>query len=46
MKNHDLAEIAVQGVRLEKRPARTPDGKVAQGLYNAWIWVGSGQNLE
>jgi len=39
MKNHDLAEIAVPGVRLEKRPARTPDGKVAQGLYNAWIWL-------
>ena len=43
MKNHDLAEIAVQGVRLEKRPARTPDGKVAPGLYNAWIWLDNAQ---
>ena len=39
MKNHDLAELAVPGVKVEKRPARTPDGKVAQGLYNAWIWL-------
>jgi 6-oxo-cyclohex-1-ene-carbonyl-CoA hydrolase len=45
MKNHDLAEIAVQGVRLEKRPARTPDGKVAQGLYNAWIWLDNPQQF-
>jgi 6-oxocyclohex-1-ene-carbonyl-CoA hydrolase len=39
MKNHDLAEIAAQGVRLEKRPARTPDGAEVEGLYNAWIWL-------
>jgi 6-oxocyclohex-1-ene-carbonyl-CoA hydrolase len=45
MKNHDLAEITVQGVRLEKRQARTPDGKVAQGLYNAWIWLDNAQQF-
>ena len=37
-KDHDLvADFARPGVRLERRPARTPDGKVAEGLYNAWI---------
>jgi 6-oxo-cyclohex-1-ene-carbonyl-CoA hydrolase len=39
-KNHDLIDdIHKPGVRYEKRPARTPDGKVAEGLYNAWIWL-------
>jgi 6-oxo-cyclohex-1-ene-carbonyl-CoA hydrolase len=39
-KNHNLVEeIAKPGVRYEKRPARTPDGKVVPGLYNAWIWL-------
>ncbi len=38
MKNHDLVDdIARPGVRFEKRPARTPDGEVVAGLYNAWI---------
>jgi 6-oxo-cyclohex-1-ene-carbonyl-CoA hydrolase len=37
-KNHELvAEIVVPGVTYEKRPAKTPDGKVVEGLYNAWI---------
>ncbi|MCC7116856.1 MAG: enoyl-CoA hydratase/isomerase family protein, partial [Burkholderiales bacterium] len=37
-KNHDLvADPSQPGVRFERRPARTPDGKVAEGLYNAWI---------
>ena len=37
-KDHDLvADLARPGVRFERRPARTPDGKVAEGLYNAWI---------
>ena len=39
LKNHELAEIVVPGVKYEKRPAKTPDGKVAPGLYNAWIWL-------
>src|SRR3990172_9441290 len=39
LKNHDLAEIAVPGVRVEKLLARMPDGKAAAGLYNAWIWL-------
>ena len=39
-KNHDLVEdFARPGVRYEKRPAQTPDGKVVPGLYNAWIWL-------
>ena len=37
-KNHDIVDdIAKPGVRYEKRPARRPDGSVAEGLYNAWI---------
>ncbi len=27
----------VEGVLFEKRPAKTPDGGAAGGLYNAWI---------
>jgi len=37
-KNHDLVDdVAKPGVRYEKRPARTPDGTVASGLFNAWV---------
>ena len=39
LKNHDLAEIVVPGVKVEKRPATTPEGKTVKGLYNAWIWL-------
>jgi len=39
LKNHDLAAVAAQGVRYERRQALTPDGKTAAGLYNAWIWI-------
>ncbi len=38
-KDHALAAAQFPGVRYEKRPARTPDGKPAAGLYNAWIWL-------
>ena len=39
-KNHDLVDdFAKPGVRYEKRPARRPDGTVAPGLFNAWIWL-------
>jgi 6-oxo-cyclohex-1-ene-carbonyl-CoA hydrolase len=38
LKNHELVpEIAAPGVLYEKRPARRPDGTLAEGLYNAWI---------
>ena len=38
LKDHDLvAETAVPGILYEKRQALTPDGTVAEGLYNAWI---------
>lgn len=38
LKSHDLADASPgPGVRYEKRPAHTPDGRVAEGLYNAWI---------
>jgi 6-oxo-cyclohex-1-ene-carbonyl-CoA hydrolase len=37
-KHHGLvADFSRPGVRFERKPARTPDGKVAEGLYNAWI---------
>ena len=39
LKNHDLAEVVVPGVKIEKRPAKTPEGKTAPGLYNLWIWL-------
>jgi 6-oxo-cyclohex-1-ene-carbonyl-CoA hydrolase len=36
--DHNLVpEFSSPGVRFEKRPAKTPDGKVVEGLYNAWI---------
>jgi len=39
-KSHNLADgYVVPGVRYEKRPAKTPDGKTVAGLYNAWIWL-------
>ncbi|MCU0898022.1 MAG: 6-oxocyclohex-1-ene-1-carbonyl-CoA hydratase [Burkholderiales bacterium] len=40
LKSHDLLDgYVVPGVKVEKRPARTPDGKEVKGLYNAWIWL-------
>ncbi|HSH44114.1 MAG TPA: 6-oxocyclohex-1-ene-1-carbonyl-CoA hydratase [Arenicellales bacterium] len=36
--NHDLVPLSPgEGVLFEKRPARRPDGSVAEGLFNAWI---------
>jgi len=36
--NHDLAAFSSEnGVLFEKRPARRPDGSIAEGLFNAWI---------
>jgi 6-oxo-cyclohex-1-ene-carbonyl-CoA hydrolase len=38
LKDHNLVpEAAVPGVLYEKRPARRPDGTIAEGLFNAWI---------
>jgi 6-oxo-cyclohex-1-ene-carbonyl-CoA hydrolase len=39
LRSHDLAELSVPGVRIERRPAREPGGKPAAGLFNAWIWL-------
>ena len=39
LRSHDLAEISVPGVRVERRPALEPGGKPAAGLTNAWIWL-------
>jgi len=39
LRSHDLADLAAPGVKLERRPATTPDGSTVRGLYNAWIWL-------
>jgi 6-oxo-cyclohex-1-ene-carbonyl-CoA hydrolase len=40
LRSHDLAEgFVAQGVRIERRPAKKPDGSTVPGLYNAWIWL-------
>jgi 6-oxo-cyclohex-1-ene-carbonyl-CoA hydrolase len=40
MINHDIVDMKeFSGVRYELRAAKTPDGQVAKGLYNAWIWL-------
>ncbi len=39
LNDHNLPQFSAAGVRFEKRPAKRPDGSVAQGLYNAWIWL-------
>ena len=37
-KDHGLvADFSRPGVRFERRPAKTPDGTVADGLFNVWI---------
>jgi 6-oxo-cyclohex-1-ene-carbonyl-CoA hydrolase len=39
LRSHDLAEISVPGLKVERRPAREPGGKPAPGLHNLWIWL-------
>jgi 6-oxo-cyclohex-1-ene-carbonyl-CoA hydrolase len=39
LRSHDLTDGSAAGVRFERRQARTPEGAVAPGLYNAWIWL-------
>ena len=39
LNDHNLPQFNATGVRFEKRPAKRPDGSVAEGLYNAWIWL-------
>jgi 6-oxo-cyclohex-1-ene-carbonyl-CoA hydrolase len=39
LRSHDLAEISLPGLKVERRPARMPDGRTAPGLYNTWIWL-------
>ncbi|MDP6618351.1 MAG: 6-oxocyclohex-1-ene-1-carbonyl-CoA hydratase [Nitrospinota bacterium] len=47
LQDHNLAGggggRVVEGVLLEKRPAKTPDGGAAGGLYNAWITLDNPQ---
>ncbi|MGE5503928.1 MAG: 6-oxocyclohex-1-ene-1-carbonyl-CoA hydratase [Actinomycetota bacterium] len=38
LNDHNIVALpVVPGVLYEKRPAKRPDGTVAEGLYNAWI---------
>ena len=38
LNDHNVVPLStVDGVGFEKRPARTADGAVVEGLYNAWI---------
>jgi 6-oxo-cyclohex-1-ene-carbonyl-CoA hydrolase len=41
LRSHDVVERSDfgPGIRFERRPARKPDGDIAPGLYNAWIWL-------
>ncbi len=40
LSDHDIVPFeTVPNLRYEKRPARLPDGSVADGLFNAWIWL-------
>ena len=44
--SHTLVEeFSVPGVRVEKRPARLPDGTVVEGLYNTWIILDNPEQL-
>ena len=35
LRSHDLAQISVPGVRVERRPARKPNSTPVPGLHNA-----------
>ena len=43
--NHDLPAIDCEEVRVERRPARTPDGQVVEGLHNLWITLDNPEQL-
>ena len=44
--SHTLVEeFSVPGVRVEKRPARLPDGTIVEGLYNTWIILDNPEQL-
>jgi len=44
--SHTLVEeFSVPGLRVEKRPARLPDGTVVEGLYNTWIILDNPEQL-
>jgi 6-oxo-cyclohex-1-ene-carbonyl-CoA hydrolase len=45
--NHDLVpgSAIAEGVRLERRPARRPDGSPVEGLFNAWVVLDNPKQL-
>jgi 6-oxo-cyclohex-1-ene-carbonyl-CoA hydrolase len=43
---HTLVEdLSFPGLRVEKRPARLPDGTMVEGLYNTWIILDNREQL-
>jgi len=46
LKNHNLTPESHSGlVRMEERPVLRPDGSVAEGLHNVWIWLDNPEQL-
>jgi 6-oxo-cyclohex-1-ene-carbonyl-CoA hydrolase len=46
LKDHDLVDVKdFSGVRYELRTAKRPNGKPADGLHNAWIWLDNPQQF-
>jgi 6-oxo-cyclohex-1-ene-carbonyl-CoA hydrolase len=40
LNDHDLVDhVEFSGVRYELRAAKTPQGRLAEGVHNAWIWL-------
>ena len=46
LKNHNLTPESRSGlVRVEERPVLRPDGTVAEGLHNVWVWLDNPEQL-
>ena len=45
MHDHDLAPIDFKSIKYEQRPAKKPDGSVAEGLCNVWITLNNEKEL-
>ncbi|MBI3181124.1 MAG: 6-oxocyclohex-1-ene-1-carbonyl-CoA hydratase [Myxococcales bacterium] len=43
--NHDLVERPFGAIKYEHRPAKKPDGSVAEGLHNVWIILDNEREL-
>lgn len=43
--DHDLPPIDCARVRVERKPAHTPDGRLAEGLHHVWITLDNPEQL-